>query len=76
MQPPFSKKEDTLMGKKHEVNIMISKPDGDRMSVVKTRKCRMREWLIKRLFGDAREIFILVPGETVETVAIREIKGV
>ena len=46
------------------------------MSVVKTRKCRMREWLIKRLFGDAREIFILAPGETVETVAIREIKGV
>lgn len=26
VQPPFSKKEDTLMGKKHEVNIMVSKP--------------------------------------------------
>lgn len=64
------------MGKKHEVNIMVTKPDGSNISVVKTRKCRMREWLIKKLFGDAREIFILDPGESVETVAIKEVKGV
>ena len=62
------------MNKKHEVNIMVSKPDGNEQSVIKTRKCRMREWLIRRLFGDAWEIFVLSPGETVETVAIREIK--
>lgn len=62
------------MNKKHEVNIMVSKPDGNEQSVIKTRKCHMREWLIRRLFGDAREIFVLSPGETVETVAIREIK--
>lgn len=64
------------MGKKHEVNIMVTKSDGGRESIVKTRKCCMREWLIKRLFGDAREIFILNPGESVETVAFKEIKGV
>lgn len=62
------------MTRKHEVNIMIADA-GDRESVVKTRKCRMREWLIRRLFGDARGIFILKPGESVETVAIKEIKG-
>lgn len=61
------------MGKKHEVNNMVSKPDGKKQSVIKTRKCRMLEWLIRRLFGDAREIFILSPGETAETVGI--IKG-
>lgn len=75
VQPPFSKKEDTLMSKKHEVNIMIKKSDGGRESVVRTRKCRMRELLIRMLFGDAREIFVLSPGESVETVALREIKG-
>lgn len=63
------------MGKKHEVNIMVSNPDGSRMSVVKTRKCRLREGLRKRIFGEAGEIFILNSGETVETVAIRVIKG-
>lgn len=60
------------MNKKHEVNIMVSKPDCNEQSVIKTRKCRMREWLIRRLFGDAREIFVLSPGETVEIVAIME----
>lgn len=59
------------MGKKHEVNIMVTKSDGGRESIVKTRKCCMLEWLIKRLFGDAREIFIRNPGESVETVAIK-----
>ena len=54
---------------------MIKKSDGGRESVVRTRKCRMRELLIRMLFGDAREIFVLSPGESVETVAIREIKG-
>lgn len=62
------------MDKKHEVNIIVSKSDGGEQSVIRTRKCRVREWLIRRLFGDAREIFVLNPGETVETVAIREIK--
>lgn len=74
MQPRFKRLEDTLMTRKHEVNIMIADAGG-RESVVKTSKCRMREWLIKRLFGDAREIFILKPGESVKTVAIKEIKG-
>lgn len=62
------------MNKRHEVNIMVSNSDGEEEPVIRTRKCRMREWLIRKLFGDAREIFVLNPGETVETVAIREIK--
>lgn len=62
------------MDKKHEVNIMISKSDGREQSVIRTRKCRMREWLTRRFFGDAREIFVLNPGKIVEIVAIREIK--
>lgn len=62
------------MDTKHKVNIMDSKLDGREQSVIRTRKCRMREWLIRRLFGDAREIFALNPGETAETVAIRKTK--
>ena len=63
------------MNKLHEVNIMVTKPDGGRESVLKTKKCHLREWMIRRMFGDAREILILDPGETVRTVAIREIQG-
>lgn len=44
------------MSKNHEVNIVIAGSDGDRESVVKTRKHHMREWLIRRLFGDATNL--------------------
>lgn len=63
------------MSKQHEVNVMVSRDDGSRQSVLTTRKCQLREWLIKKLFGDVREILILNPGETVRSVAIQEVKG-
>lgn len=30
------------MNKKHKVNIIVSKPDGNEHSVIKTKKCEMR----------------------------------
>lgn len=40
------------MDKKLEVNIMVSKFECREQSVIRTRKCRMREWLIRRFFAD------------------------
>ena len=62
------------MCRQHEVNVVVERPDGSRHTVLKTRKRYMREALIRMLFGDAREILILDPGETVQTVAVKEIK--
>lgn len=58
--PPVFWKEKRLIDKKHEVIIIVSKSDGREQSVIRIRKCCMREWLIRRLFGDAREIFVLM----------------
>lgn len=69
------KKEDTLMNKKYEVNIMIKKNGGDKEAVVRTRKRHIWELSIRMLFEDAREILVLDPSENVETAAIKEIEG-
>ncbi len=62
------------MGRNHEVNVMVRKPSG-KATVLSTRKGHLREWMIRRLFGEAREILILNPGETVSTIAIKEVQG-
>lgn len=63
------------MGRNHEVNVMVRKPGG-KATVLSTRKCHLREWrMIRWLFGEAREILVLNPGETVSTIAIKEIQG-
>lgn len=63
------------MGKKHAVNIVINKGNGSRESVLYSKKRKIREWLIRRLFGDAREVLILKPGESVTKVEVKEIEG-
>lgn len=45
-QKQIFEKEEKLMNKKHEVNIVVSKSDGREQSDIQTRKCCMREWLI------------------------------
>lgn len=60
---------------KHEVRIRIKKPGYRERSLLRLRKYSMRERLIRWLFGDAREILVLKPGETVDTVAIEEVEG-
>ena len=63
------------MVRQHAVNIVIDKGNGRKEPVLTSSKKRIREWLVRRLFGDAREILILKPGESVKTVEIKEIKG-
>lgn len=64
-----------MMNKLHEVNVIVAKPDGDRAPVLTTKKSHLREWLIRKLFGDARKILILSSREAVKTISIREAKG-
>ena len=58
---------------KHEVNVILA--EGNRKQLMVSRKMTMRERLLKKLFGDARQILVLKPGESVETVKIIEVKG-
>lgn len=58
---------------KHEVNVILA--EGNRKQLLVSRKMSVREFLLKKLFGDARQILVLKPGESVETIKIIEVKG-
>ena len=60
------------MNPRHEVHIMIKKPGRRERSVLRLRKYSVRERLLRWLFGDAREILVLKPGETEGIITERE----
>ncbi len=64
------------MGKEHAVNVVISRGDDGKAMVLTSNRRRLRDRLIRRLFGEAREILILNPGESVRSVEINEIREV
>ncbi len=62
------------MNPRHEVHIMIKKPGRRERSVLRLRIYSVRERLLRWLFGDAREILVLKPGETVDKIAVEEVE--
>ena len=58
---------------RHEVNVILA--EGNRKQLMVSRKMTIRERILKKLFGDARQILVLKPGESVETIKIIEVKG-
>lgn len=59
---------------KHTVCINIAKPGGRPMPVVKSRTVQIRKKLLDFLFGKEMSVLVLSPGDTVQTVEIRELK--
>ena len=58
---------------RHEVNVILA--EGNRKQLLVSKKMSMRDLILRKLFGEARQILVLKPGETVEAVKIIEIKG-
>ncbi|MBE5952088.1 MAG: hypothetical protein E7260_10960 [Lachnospiraceae bacterium] len=64
-----------MSSRKHEVNVVLTQKNFRKRQVLSTRKVNVREFFLRKLFGEARQILVLNPGETVETVKIIEVKG-
>ena len=64
-----------MSNRKHEVNIVLTQKNFRKRQVLSTRKVDIREFFLRKMFGEARQILVLNPGETVETVRIIEVKG-
>ncbi|MBR5179842.1 MAG: hypothetical protein IKW90_13715 [Lachnospiraceae bacterium] len=62
------------MAIKHRIVINVSDPDGRKANVLKGADVRLPRRLLKFLFGDFQTVYLLSPGQTVESVDIREIK--
>ncbi|MBR3439420.1 MAG: hypothetical protein IKH13_07970 [Clostridia bacterium] len=58
---------------RHNLKISVSK-EPDPGAVVTCSKVTIREKILKLLFGKPQKVMVLVPGGSVEEVAISEIK--
>ncbi len=58
---------------KHKVTIQVSDEHG-RTAVLKGAQRRLPTRLLRFLFGDFTQVYLLSPGKTVTSVDIREVK--
>lgn len=58
-------------------NLKISLAQGpERGGIVRCKTVSLRERVLRRLFGDMRRVTIIVPGDSVEELSVREVAEV
>jgi len=62
------------MSLKHKVTINVAKPGGLRSPVIQSSRQTIRSKLLDLLFGRKVSLLVVTPGDSVETVEIKEIK--
>lgn len=60
---------------KHKVRINIANGNGQKKEVLRSEHKRLPKRLLTFLFGEFCEILVLMPGETVQGIEIKEIRG-
>ncbi len=62
------------MALKHRVIINVSDSGGRKMNVLEGADMKLPARLVRFLFGDFTQVYLLSPGQTVESVDIREVR--
>ena len=62
------------MALKHKVVINVSDSGGRKRNVLKGADMKLPARLVRFLFGDFTQVYLLAPGQTVESVDIKEIR--
>lgn len=62
------------MAIKHKIVINVSDPNRRKANVLRGADMKLLTRLLKFLFGDFTQMYLLSPGQTVESVDIREVK--
>ena len=60
---------------KHKVVINVADENGDTIKVLRGGQLTLPQKIIKLLFGDYRQVFLLDPGQSVQSVDVKEVKG-
>lgn len=60
---------------KHKVRINIADKNGNKQEVLQSEHRSIPKKLLTVLFGDFCELLVLTPGETVQGIEIREMRG-
>lgn len=58
---------------KHQVVINVSDPKGKQANVLKGGDLKLRTRLLNFLFGEQYKMLVLVPSDSVKSVAIKEV---
>lgn len=64
-----------VMSLKHKVCINIAHSSGNPNPIIESGTLQIRKRLLNFFFGEEVKVLVLTPGDSVETVEIREIKG-
>lgn len=60
---------------KHKVRINIADKNGNKQKVLQSEHRSIPKKLLTLLFGDFCEVLVLTPGETVQGIEIKEMRG-
>lgn len=58
---------------KHQVEINVRKPTGEKVNVLKGGDFRLKDRIINALLGKGQRMLVLVPSDSVQSVSIREV---
>ena len=59
---------------KHKIIINVTDPNGRKANVLHGADMKLPARLVRLLFGDFQQVYLLSPGQTVESVNISEVK--
>ena len=62
------------MALKHKITINVTYSTGNKTTVLKGAQMKLPSRIIKFLFGDFKQIYLLEVGQTVESVDVTEVK--
>ena len=62
------------MAIKHKVIINVTDETGENVEVLRGGRLTLPQKIIKFLFGDYRQVFLLDPGQSVQSVDVKEVK--
>lgn len=62
------------MAMKRKITINVSDPNGKKANVLRAADMRLPSRIARFLFDDFTQVYLLAPGQTVESVDVKEIK--
>lgn len=62
------------MAMKHRITINVTDPCGKTGTVLKGADARLPARLVRFLFGDFTQVYLLKPGQSVESVDVKEVE--
>ena len=62
------------MALRHKITINVTDPHGKSARVLKGAEMRLPARLVRFLFGEYTQVYLLAPGQTVDSVDIHELK--